>query len=99
MITPQTAAILQGTNEGQNAAESILPSSFQTTGKAQATNPFDGIVSTMVLQINQIVYAIGQEGDRFREDKEKFIKIAYDLTKANNSLTDKIVGKGEKASG
>lgn len=88
MLTPQAQAMMQGMQSGSREAQSILPSTFQPQGRAQPTNPFEGVLNLVSNQILQVAHGVGQQGQAYRDCKEKLLKLAYEIQRVNNELTD-----------
>lgn len=87
-LTPQGQAMIQGTQQGNQQAQSMLPSAFQTQGRAQPTNPYEGSLNLIVTQIMEVASGVGGQGQAYREQKERLYKFAYEIQKLNNQLTD-----------
>lgn len=90
MIPPTAAAMLQGMQQGDQQAQSIIPSSYQPQGRAKATNPWEGTIALIIGQLLQISSEVGGQGENTaKEEKAKLMKITYELQRINNSLTKK----------
>ena len=88
MLTPATQAMVSGMQQGQQQASSILPSAFQPQGRAQPTNPWQGVLDSVNNQLLQVAYGVGQQGQAFREFQARLLKLAYETTKLSNELTE-----------
>jgi len=92
-MPPQSQAILQGLSQGDQAAQSMLPNTYQPQGRAKPQNPWQGSLDTVVDQLLSLSNSIRQQGDGFREIAEELVKAAHTVTKQNNAIT-KFVQEG-----
>ena len=83
---------MDGLNEGQQQARSMLPSAFQPKGKAKPQNPWKGTLENCNDMILSVADQLGKQGDEFRDIKVKMMKIAFDITKANNDIDNLFEG-------
>lgn len=90
-------AMMSGMAQGDAAARSILPNAYQPRGKAQANNPFQGTIDSIIDQILQIAYEVRGQGDANRDCVDRFYKVTFDLAKINKDLSER--AEGEEDSG
>jgi hypothetical protein len=88
MLTPQAQAMVQGMQQGNKDAQSILPSAYQPQGRAQPRNRWEGVLNMINTHLLEVAAGVGQQGQQFRDQVEKLYKLAYELKKLNNQLTD-----------
>ena len=88
MLTPQGQAMIQGTQQGNQQAQSIIPSTFQPQGRAQGKNPYQGLLDLIVEKILSVAASVGEQGEAYREQKTELLKTAYGLQKLNDKLSD-----------
>jgi hypothetical protein len=86
MITPDSQAMMQGMQQGNQQAQSMLPSATNPQGKAAARNPFEGSLTTMKQMALELAAAIGQHGDAYRPEAVKLYKMVAELEKLNVQL-------------
>jgi hypothetical protein len=94
MLPPGSQAMVQGMEQGNQQAQSMLPSAQNPMGKAAARSPFEGPINTMKQMALELASGIGQQGDAYRAEAEKFYKFVYELEKINGSLK-KLAEQGE----
>ena len=88
MLTPSSQAMLQGMQQGDEQAQSILPSSYQPQGRAAPTNPWEGTLSMIIASVLTVAHGVGQQGDNVAKMEEsKLLKISYELGKIRDRLT------------
>lgn len=98
-MSPEQQAMYQGKMDGLQAGQSMGPSAFQPKGRASNTNPFEGALSLLQDRCMELASGVGNQGDKFRDCKNKLLKIAYDLGRINSDLTDIATGEGEEDNG
>jgi hypothetical protein len=86
MLTPDSQAMMQGMTQGNQQAQSMLPSASNPQGKAAGRNPFEGTINTMKQMALEIAAAIGSQGDAYRPEAVKFYKMVAELEKVNVQL-------------
>lgn len=84
MYPPQTQALMQGMEKGK----SMLPSQNNPQGRAAAKNPWEGTIQMYCDGILQVASQLGDQGDAYRDLKVKLYKLAYELSKTNNEITE-----------
>jgi hypothetical protein len=87
-LTPQGQAMLQGMQQGNQQAQSIIPSTFQPQGRAQGVNPWKGFLDLICSKLLEISDQVGQQGQAYDDEKVELLKHAYTLAKLNQRLTD-----------
>lgn len=98
MLPPPANAMLTGMQQGDQQAQSIIPSTYQPQGKAAPQNPWEGVLSLINSQILEVASGVGKQGQAYRAQSEKLLKIAYEIKKINNQLLD-IAIKGQNNGG
>lgn len=93
-LTPGANAMIQGMEQGNQQAQSMLPSASNPMGKASARSPFEGPINTMKQMALELASSIGQQGDAYRAEAEKFYKMVYELERTNGQLK-KLAEQGE----
>ena len=79
--------MLQGTAQGAQQAQSIMPSVYQPQGKAKPQNPWQGSLDLINLQLLDIAHQVRQQGDAYRDIAIDFQKAANDISKANAKIS------------
>jgi hypothetical protein len=87
MMPQQAQAMMTGINQGQQQANSILPSVYQPKGKAAARNPWEGSLDIIADQLLTIASQINDQGGAYRDHTEELYALAYKVKKTNNALT------------
>lgn len=100
MIPPTTAAMLQGIQQGDQQAASILPSVSQAQGRAQPSNPWRGSLDLIRDQVLQVAAALSNQGDNVaQEEKVKLFKIVYEIERINKALDKQAQEGGTSTNG
>jgi hypothetical protein len=87
-MNPQTNALMSGFQQGDQQAQSMLPNASQPMGRPQPKNILEGTLNRIASDLLAAAHIVGQQGDAYRKEKERLMKLATEVTKTNNSLTD-----------
>lgn len=99
MLPPQSQAMMQGLSQGNTEAQSILPSVYQSKGKAMPQNPFQGRIDFLVAQLLSLGQDINNQSDQFRDKAQICYKCGNELAKMNNDLNKTVKGDNESDAG